>query len=160
MSTSTTLATPCARAPRRRRAARIAGRLLATGMLAVVLAGCLPLNSQEHHLLSHVNSTRVAHGRAPLASNDALVQRARSFAAQLAREGRLRHSDLRTLRASYSKSGENVGRGSSIQSIAGAFVKSPAHRAIMLDPSFTQVGMGTARAANGTIYAVQVYGRR
>jgi uncharacterized protein YkwD len=144
------------RTPRNRRW-RTTSRLAVAGALVGLLAGCIPLNSQEQHLLSSVNGLRAQHGRAALHTHDDLVHRARHWAGVLASEGRLRHSDLRTVSISWSKVGENVGRASSVEGLHAAFAGSPTHRSTMLDPAFTHVGMGTARSGDGTIYAVQVY---
>jgi hypothetical protein len=53
--------------------------------------------------------------------------------------------------------GENVGMGPSVSSIHNAFMNSPAHRSNILDHDFTEVGMGTATDANGTLYITQVF---
>ena len=36
---------------------------------------------------------------------------------------------------------------------------SPSHRANMVDPAFTHVGIGTARGADGSFYAVEIFVR-
>jgi uncharacterized protein YkwD len=59
----------------------------------------------------------------------------------------------------WTKLGENVGRGPSIDAVYDGFLQSPAHRANLLDSAFNWVGTGTAVAADGTVYVVQVFAR-
>ena len=134
--------------------------------LAVVLVGlvavasaCLPFNSQEQYLYDATNKLRYDHGVPAIPGHDALTQRARELAAGLAAKGRLGHSDLRQLGVSWTAAAENVGRSSSIEDIYRLLAESPSHRENMLNPSFTFMSVGTARAKDGTVYAVQLFMR-
>lgn len=57
--------------------------------------------------------------------------------------------------------GENIGHNSGYQDVAAAAVegwlRSPAHRAEMLDREYSHSGIGVARAADGSFYITQVF---
>ena len=55
--------------------------------------------------------------------------------------------------------GENVGRGDTVGSLHRAFMKSPTHRANILDGTFNHVGVGTARAG-GKLWVSVVFEAR
>jgi uncharacterized protein YkwD len=132
--------------------------VLAIGVLAVS-AACLPLNGQENHLFSSTNQLRAQSGLPQLAQHDHLVRRAREWAQTLAVRGQLAHSDLNELGVSWSAAAENVGRSSSIEDITSRLQASPPHRANMVSTKYTHMGVGTARAKDGTVYAVQLFMR-
>jgi uncharacterized protein YkwD len=54
---------------------------------------------------------------------------------------------------------ENVGAGSSIDDVQASLMRSPGHRAAILDPRVTKVGIGVAISAqeDGTVYATQLF---
>jgi uncharacterized protein YkwD len=141
-------------------AARTPARLAALVMpvlLVAVLAGCL--DSQEQTLLNSVNSVRASAGAASLRESHQVSQRADQWAATLASEGRLRHSDLKRLPVPFTKAAENVAKAATLEEAHRLLTNSPSHRANMVDPAFTHVGIGTARGADGAIYAVEIFVR-
>jgi len=52
---------------------------------------------------------------------------------------------------------ENIARGPSAARIHGNLMDSPAHRANVLDPLLTHVGLGVAQVAEGDLLAVMVF---
>jgi uncharacterized protein YkwD len=55
--------------------------------------------------------------------------------------------------------GENIAEGSTVQEIHQSLLKSPAHRAIIIDPQFTHVGIGiVVRTVEPRIVATEVFG--
>jgi len=141
-------------------AARVPTRLAALVvpvLLVGVLAGCL--DSQEQSLLHSLNSVRASAGAPALKENHKVSQRADQWAATLAGEGRLRHSDLKRLPVPFSKAAENVAKATSIEEAHRLLTNSPSHRANMVDPAFTHVGIGTARGADGAFYTVEIFVR-
>jgi uncharacterized protein YkwD len=139
-----------------RKSARLAG-LLVPVLLVGVLAGCL--DSQEQTLLNNVNAVRAGAGAGRLTENHQVSQRAEAWAATLASEGQLRHSDLKRLPVPFTKAAENVAKASSLDEAHRLLVNSPSHRANMVDAAFTQVGIGTARGGDGMVYAVEIFVR-
>ena len=130
--------------------------VLAVSVLALASA-CLPLNGQENHLFAQTNQLRTRHGLPALGHHDDLVRSARSWAQTLAARGQLAHSDLGSLSVRWSAAAENVGRSGSIEDITARLQASPSHRQNMLSSKYTHTGIGTARAKDGTVYAVQLF---
>ena len=128
-------------------------------LVAVValLSACTPLNSQEQYLLGHTNDLRNEAHLQPLYEYEPLTAKARAWAATLAAQGTLAHSDLRQLGVSWTAAGENVGRGSSIEDVFSRLAASPDHRANMLNGTYLLTGVGTARGKDGSVYAVQLF---
>ena len=54
---------------------------------------------------------------------------------------------------------ENVGMGRTGPSLQAAFMKSPEHRRNMLDPTYTEVGIGVV-VVNHTMFVVEDFRRR
>ena len=57
----------------------------------------------------------------------------------------------------YGRLGENVGYGSSVEQIHTMLLRSPEHFSIMIDPRYTEIGIGITVGADGTVYEVQEY---
>lgn len=136
---------------------------LATAGLAVlaVLALLTPAHASaeaEAEFTTRANDARAEAGRSAYATRSDLVEVARRHAARMAAEGRIYHNpNLRDDVAGWRAVGENVGMGGSAARIHDAFMASPSHRANILDREFTEVGMGTAVDADGTLFVVQVF---
>jgi uncharacterized protein YkwD len=114
-----------------------------------------------------VNADRAAAGLRALSWNRQLYCLATDWSAQMAATGNLHHRDLNvTIRSAaysaYRTLGENVLRGSagmSGQAMEAAWMASPAHRANVLSPSFTSIGIGLAYSPDGSqVYATQNFG--
>ena len=89
-----------------------------------------------------------------------VTARARTLAQGLAVRRTLAHSDLHAMGVRWTAAAENVGRGSSIEQVYASLQASPAHRANMVDPTYTNTGIGTARGRDGSVYVVQLFLRR
>lgn len=126
-----------------------------------------------------VNAERAVAGAAPVALCASLTNVAQGYAALLSSSATFAHvgpdgSDVlqRDQAGSYIAAGtgvtvgENLARGqTSVAEVMAAWVASPEHRAVLLDPRFTQVGFGWAparpavgRAAPVHPYWVQEFG--
>ena len=136
-------------------------RRVAAFVLPVLLVGLLTgcLDNQEQRLLGSVNALRSTVGVPTLAENHQVSQRAEQWAATLANEGGLRHSDLKRLPVPFTKAAENVVKAGSLDEAHRLLANSAPHRANMVDPAFTHIGIGTARGADGMIYAVEIFVR-
>jgi uncharacterized protein YkwD len=142
----------------RRASARVSVRVAVVAVAAVAMvAACTPLNSQEQYLLGATNNLRTDNGLSALAEYEPLTAKARSWAATLAAQGRLAHEDLHQLGVDWSAAAENVGRAGSIEEVVRLLQGSAEHRANMLDARYVLTGVGTARAKDGTVYAVQLF---
>lgn len=118
-------------------------------------------------IFEQVNVQRAAAGLKALTWNPQLYCLATDWSSQMARTGDLHHRDLNvTIRSAgynaYRTLGENVLRGPmgmSGQAMVDAWMASPAHRANILSPSFTSIGIGLAVSADRTqAYATQNFG--
>ena len=124
-------------------------------MAIALLTGCLNANQSE--VLSSLNKDRQAHGRRTLVTHNQAQVKAQRWAEELARSGRLRHSNLSDgITGCWRSLGENVGSGPSVAAIEKAYMNSSGHRANIMSHSWNAVGVGYARRGN-VVYTVQVF---
>ena len=151
---------------------RPAGRVVAVAAVALALATLLSvavappagaarftgrLTSAQLAAKNAVNRERKLNGRAVLVSEADAQAKAQAWANRLAAEGRIYHSRLSDgIRTRWCSLGENVGYGPTQASIQKAFMGSARHRANILNPKFTGVGVGVAYRGN-VVYVVQFF---
>ncbi|WOD38598.1 CAP domain-containing protein [Nodosilinea sp. E11] len=119
-------------------------------------------------LLQLVNAERRRVNAPPLVLNDRLTSAAQRHAQDMATSGRMSHtgSDGSTMRSRidatqyrWANIGENVAMGQpNATAVMTAWMNSPGHRQNILNPAFTELGIGYATAA-GRPYWVQVFAR-
>jgi len=134
----------------RRVLAKALGLLLGIALLTPVLSTALATTahadpgSEEAQFLSLTNQLRVQHGLNALASSGTLVSIARHWSANMAAAGGISHNMNLPNEVSlpWTKLGENVGVGSTVDSIQQAFVNSPHHYENLVDPVYNYVGIG------------------
>ncbi|MBK5221340.1 MAG: CAP domain-containing protein [Acidimicrobiia bacterium] len=109
------------------------------------------------NLINLINQARSAHGLAPLHVDGHLTGMARRWSDGMAARGALAHNPNLGAQAptGWSRVGENVAVGGSAQAAFDALMGSPRHRANILKPDFTHVGVGVTRAADGRIFITQ-----
>ena len=135
--------------------------LLAVVVLALTATACLP--SEEQSFLDRTNAMRRTAGIRELEELGVLSTKAEAWAQYMARTGRLAHSTLSAGLAGlpYKSLGENVGVASGGKDpwlqIHNAFAASPAHRANLLNPKFTHMGVGVAVGADGRVWVAEVF---
>ena len=96
-------------------------------------------------LATATNTARVSAGLAPLTINAQLSAVAQAWANKLAAAGALSHNPgLRTQVTDWTVLGENVGMAGDVPTVQNAFMHSPEHKANILDPRYTQMGVGSA----------------
>ncbi|MBI3822456.1 MAG: CAP domain-containing protein [Planctomycetes bacterium] len=106
----------------------------------------------------------------PLKLSLALSKIARAHSQNMARQGKLDHTlDEKTpfdrLKAAgykYLKAGENIGghqEGGNMQMIMTAWMESDGHRANILNPDYTEIGIGIAEDKDGNLYYTQVFAK-
>jgi putative cell wall-binding protein len=124
------------------------------GMPAQADVSTITTTGVEVQLGHLVNAERARGGLAPLRIDVRLVAASRTWAAQMAREETLGH-DPGLRQASPPDAtlwGENVGHATGDDPgirIHELLVASPAHRANILDPRFTDLGVGVAETGGG-----------
>lgn len=135
----------------RRLNARLAWLLLTA---ALVCANAKAATPEEESLFQMTNEARVQQGLAPLRWDDALAAAARSHVALLVHYGQLSHrySNEEDLAARGAEAGahfqtiaENIAMGPSVDAMQRGWMKSPPHRANILDPSLNAVGFAVVR---------------
>lgn len=113
--------------------------------------------TQKEQLLYITNAERARAGLAPLTLRTGVADVARQWAANLARDGRLGHRpDLGPALAregvtGWRTTGENVGYGPHVSDVHRSFMASPSHRAILMSPDFTEIGIGVT-ASGGRVW--------
>ena len=142
-----------------RASARPLARLVLAGLLVALLASCRPMNSSETNLFVSTNELREDHGLKALAQQEPLMDQARAWAAALAAQRALEHSDPTQWNVAWTAVAENVGAGDSMDEIVQSLQSSPDHRHNMLSTKYTHQAVGTARGKDGRIYAVQLFWR-
>lgn len=147
---------------RRRWTAIIIVAALATAGFSVAAAADA---SSESGFLAKINAERSRQGLGPVEMHSGLRAYARTHSQFMADgncpDGKnICHSTAAKLKAAggtgWSKIGENVGRGKSVDSLHDAFMASAGHRKNILDPAWTQVGIGTLYA-NDKLYVTVVF---
>lgn len=98
----------------------------------------------EAAFVASLNEVRAGVGLPALTVNSQLVALARGHAQVMADAGEIFHAS--PISAGYSgpwsKFGENVGVGANVSVLVDAFVDSPGHYANIIDPAFTEIGVG------------------
>jgi len=115
-----------------------------------------------------VNQDRAASGLGPLGDNAQLTAYAQSWADHLAATGALTHTDLSALirrpdMSGWWGMGENLLESSAGLSGAAAedlWMASPEHRASILSPTFTHIGVAAAWDGAGRLWLVAEFGAR
>jgi len=137
-------------------------------VLMVVLLGAtshagFAQSADERQLLQLVNQARKQQGLRPLAWDPALAVAAQQHAQWVARSPELSHQypgepDL-AVRASnagarFHEIAENVAQGQSVDQLHAEWMNSPHHRANILDPNVTSMGIAIVRRGR-TLFAVE-----
>jgi uncharacterized protein YkwD len=106
--------------------------------------------SPERAILVEINRVRVANGVRPLRVDDRLERSARTHSTWMLRTGVFTHRDVRSRLLRFGargpRFGENLAWGAggpaSPQWFVQSWLNSPSHRANLLRPGFTRVGLG------------------
>jgi uncharacterized protein YkwD len=135
------------------------------------------LTADEFLLYQWTNMDREMSGQAALFVNPLLQSVAQAHADDMASQDRFGDTDtdghilnghdlvyrVGAVGYAWSTLGENVAYNLGFADPAAAFMEqwwnSPPHRANILNPAFTETGLGVARGASGRTYAVQVFAR-
>lgn len=112
----------------------------------------------ERQVLSYTNAERTKRGLRPLALNTCATYYAKRWAAQLNRNGSLSHQSLSPIMSNChaGRAGENVAYGNVTPAqLVAMWMRSDGHRANILNPRFTSMGVGAVRNSTGRLYGVQ-----
>lgn len=148
---------------------------LASLFYVTLVAPCAPqaqealpnLRDLAHQALELLNQSREEAGHKPLILNPALSILATRHSQEQANRRRISHhsyefglSTERRILISYPKVhrlAENVGRNRSVKLLHEALLRSNGHRRNRMDPEFTHVGIGLARANGTSLYLTEIF---
>ncbi len=128
--------------------------------------GSASATAEEQQALVLLNKDRAANGLPALKANSQLTLLARNYAQDMIRRGFFSHYNpegqspfdrMKKAGISYNYAGENLAVNTGIAAAEAAFMNSSGHRANILSPNFTEVGIGVARNASGQVYVVQEF---
>ena len=141
----------------RRVAAVLVTLLAALGVVAATPVQALA-GPSEGDFFSAANAARAANGVHALAWASDLADVARQQAERMAKADSLFHNpNLATDVSNWQVVSENVGYGPSWDSIQSAFMASPEHKANIVDPEVTQLGVGTYVGPDGRLWVSEVF---
>lgn len=125
----------------------------------------------EAAIVAGINRERRQAGLAPLAVEERLARAARLHAANMAARRELSHtltgattstlvSRVTDVGYRYSSVAENIAYGPvSVDELVNGWMRSPGHRANILNAAYTETGVGVARSRDGVLYYCQVFAR-
>ena len=125
------------------------------------------LSRKEQPVLDLTNRERQRAGLGPLRVNAPLMRAARAHSANMARQRRLGHEldgkgpgeRLQEVAYAHAGWGENCAAGQETPAQAmQSWMSSEGHRANLLNPAFTEIGIGIAPREEGGHYFTQVFG--
>lgn len=112
----------------------------------------------QNSLLNQHNEEREANGKSAFIIDDDLNEFAQAHAETMARRNSLYHSSLGFSRK-FSTAGENIALGQrSEKEVVKGWMKSPGHKANILNPRFTNIGFGIAYGPDQSIYWCTCFG--
>ncbi|MBW9149652.1 LysM peptidoglycan-binding domain-containing protein [Clostridium sp. CM028] len=121
----------------------------------------------EKDVVILVNQERAKQGLAPLKDNWELSRVARYKSQDMADKNYFSHTSptygspfdmMKNFGITYKSGGENIAMGQqTAASVMSSWMNSPGHKANILSKNFTEIGVGTARDKNGTIYWTQQF---
>lgn len=108
----------------------------------------------EAAYVASINAVRADEGLQPLVVDPNMTAAARDWAIWMVEHRSLQHAEEIATGAptDWMKVGENVGRGPAVPAVWDAFLASPAHKANVLDPVYSLVGVGVAWTDDGRHY--------
>jgi uncharacterized protein YkwD len=120
-------------------------------------------SAAERQLLNAVNQERQAHGLPSLKLDEALAAAARHHAQRMAEQGTISHqlpgepslsTRAKAAGAHFTWISENVDQGPNPAAIHQSFMKSPQHRANILDSDMDSAGIGVVER-NGQLFVAE-----
>lgn len=119
------------------------------------------VKEMQKDLVRRINQERAARGIAPLAWDGTLARYASAWSARMATGG-FGHQNLAALPATYKYTGENIAsgpKGVTVGSLHGALMRSDGHRANILAPGFTHIGIGVHCTSAGDLFVTEDFSR-
>lgn len=138
--------------------------LTTLGFVGTPAASAAAPTAYEKQAHQATNKQRARHDLVPLRRDGCLQRYADRQAKRMAKQRRVYHQDLGAMlrRCGLRMAGENVAMGfpTGRAVVNQGWMKSPGHRALILQGSYRIQAIGSHRGADGRRYAAQVFGRR
>ena len=126
-----------------------------------------PLATYENEVIRLTNLERTKRGLPALTTNWQLSRVARYKSQDMINKNYFDHMSptygspftmMQSFGLKFSAAGENIAYGQRTpQEVVTAWMNSPGHRANILSTAYTQIGVGAAKKANGTLYWTQQF---
>lgn len=132
---------------------------LTTAQAAIGDNPCWSYTDAERGFARKTNAARANAGLGKLSLDPELSKAARVHTNEMIRKDELFHTSSTNLRqrvTAWTILGENVGVGSTVDSLQKAFMNSPAHRDNILLPAYRHIGVG-AKKANGRLWVTIIF---
>jgi uncharacterized protein YkwD len=122
------------------------------------------LNSLEQKAVQLLNADRKDAGLEPLKINLKLSKLAADYAADMNNRKFFSHVDpegkdpfdrMAAIGIDFPNEGENIALGPDVETAQKMLMDSPLHRENLLNPKFTEIGIGVRLASRGGVYLVQ-----
>lgn len=133
----------------------------------ITIPNAAPLSSLEDEVIRLVNVQRSNYGLPLLTKNWEASRVARYKSQDMIDKGYFAHMSptygspftmMQSFGLRFSAAAENIAYGQRTPSeVMNSWMNSPGHRANILNRSFTHIGVGAAKAANGTVYWTQMF---
>lgn len=141
-----------------RRLVVVLGIVMVLSLIAPQAAQATTYNEKlSTYLINHYD--RNPRGLRSLVLNEFVSNIARSHSVQMARAGKIYHSNLSSVDsriAGWRVLGENVGMGPDIRVLNQAFMNSPGHRANLLCKCFSRIGVGVVQSGR-TYFVTHIF---
>jgi uncharacterized YkwD family protein/spore coat assembly protein SafA len=121
----------------------------------------------EDEVIKLVNAERAKRGLGSLKANWQLSRVARYKSQDMVNKGYFSHTSptygspfkmMESFGLKFSAAGENIAYGQRTpQQVMNAWMNSPGHRSNILNPSYTEIGVGLAKTKNGVSYWTQMF---
>ncbi|MCX8128779.1 MAG: SafA/ExsA family spore coat assembly protein [Clostridia bacterium] len=125
------------------------------------------VKTQENEVIRLVNIERAKAGLQPLKANWQVSRVARYKSQDMATKGYFSHTSptygspfsmMESFGVRFSAAGENIAMGQRTpQEVMSGWMNSPGHRANIMNPSYTEIGVGLAKNSTGTNYWTQMF---
>jgi len=133
----------------------------------ITIPNATPLNALEDEIVRLVNVQRSYHGLGPLLQNWQASRVARYKSEDMILKNYFAHISptygspfvmMESFGLKFSAAAENIAYGqTSAKAVIDSWMNSPGHKANILSKSFTHIGVGAAKKANGTLYFTQLF---
>jgi uncharacterized protein YkwD len=134
--------------------ALLSASLLGASLLAP--SGAAAASNRETRLIAKINYARAVHGLRALRVKPALMRYAGRHSTAMADRRELFHTTNFGVLCCWSAIGENIGYSSTVARVHRAFMRSPGHRANILNPRFRRVGVGIVERG-GLLWVTEIF---